>query len=117
MKSTPASDGVWRRLVARPLWERKAAGSNPATPTEHRTLPVQPWVDLDPVRLEHPEPDLAHGGVRRDRVPERAQGHLGDDRHRRHVHELGDILADQGRADEDASLLVDDCPQLALVPL
>src|SRR5690348_12100019 len=38
MKSTPASDGVWRRLVARPLWERKAAGSNPATPTRQRSL-------------------------------------------------------------------------------
>ena len=25
--------GVWRRLVARPLWERKVVGSNPATPT------------------------------------------------------------------------------------
>src|SRR5690606_39316856 len=25
--------GVWRRLVARPLWERKVAGSNPVTPT------------------------------------------------------------------------------------
>ena len=28
-----AGDGVWRRLVARPLWERKVAGSNPVTPT------------------------------------------------------------------------------------
>ncbi len=26
-------DGVWRSLVARPLWERKAPGSNPGTPT------------------------------------------------------------------------------------
>ena len=25
--------GVWRSLVARPLWERKAPGSNPGTPT------------------------------------------------------------------------------------
>ena len=30
-----AQDGVWRSLVARPLWERKAAGSNPATPTHY----------------------------------------------------------------------------------
>ena len=28
-----AASGVWRSLVARPLWERKAAGSSPATPT------------------------------------------------------------------------------------
>jgi hypothetical protein len=26
-------NGVWRSLVARPLWERKAPGSNPGTPT------------------------------------------------------------------------------------
>jgi hypothetical protein len=25
--------GVWRSLVAHPLWERGAVGSNPATPT------------------------------------------------------------------------------------
>gem|GEM_PF-5900631 len=28
--------GVWRSLVARPLWERKVAGSNPVTPTRRR---------------------------------------------------------------------------------
>jgi hypothetical protein len=27
--------GVWRSLVAHPLWERGAVGSNPATPTQH----------------------------------------------------------------------------------
>src|SRR4051812_2573884 len=28
-----ARHGVWRSLVAHPLWERGAVGSNPATPT------------------------------------------------------------------------------------
>jgi septal ring factor EnvC (AmiA/AmiB activator) len=27
--------GIWRSLVARPLWERKAGGSNPPIPTWH----------------------------------------------------------------------------------
>src|SRR5690348_8015997 len=52
MKSTPASDGVWRRLVARPLWERKAAGSNPATPTD----------DQHPDRLRAADPRLHSAG-------------------------------------------------------
>jgi hypothetical protein len=30
------ASGVWRSLVARPLWERKVVGSNPATPTKVR---------------------------------------------------------------------------------
>lgn len=33
MYPTCRTDGVWRSLVARPLWERKVVGSNPATPT------------------------------------------------------------------------------------
>ena len=36
MYPTCRTDGVWRSLVARPLWERKAVGSNPATPTTSR---------------------------------------------------------------------------------
>jgi hypothetical protein len=32
--------GVWRSLVAHPLWERGAAGSNPVTPTVS-VLPVR----------------------------------------------------------------------------
>ncbi len=30
---TFVATGVWRSLVAHPLWERGAVGSNPATPT------------------------------------------------------------------------------------
>lgn len=47
--------GVWRRLVARPLWERKAAGSNPATPTGVQTRSA----------LLHPvgEPDAGRASV------------------------------------------------------
>lgn len=36
MYPTCRTDGVWRSLVARPLWERKVVGSNPATPTSRR---------------------------------------------------------------------------------
>ncbi len=37
MYPTCRTDGVWRSLVARPLWERKVVGSNPATPTNSTT--------------------------------------------------------------------------------
>jgi hypothetical protein len=33
-----AGHGVWRSLVAHPLWERGAVGSNPATPTASRRV-------------------------------------------------------------------------------
>ncbi len=36
MYPTCRTDGVWRSLVARPLWERKVVGSNPATPTNSK---------------------------------------------------------------------------------
>src|SRR5699024_9565580 len=32
-RAGPFRHGVWRRLVAHPLWERRVAGSNPVTPT------------------------------------------------------------------------------------
>lgn len=35
----PGEYGVWRSLVAHPLWERVVAGSNPVTPTSVRSLP------------------------------------------------------------------------------
>jgi hypothetical protein len=37
MYPTCRTNGVWRSLVARPLWERKVVGSNPATPTTGNT--------------------------------------------------------------------------------
>src|SRR5882757_4537589 len=37
MYPTCRTNGVWRSLVARPLWERKVVGSNPATPTSSPT--------------------------------------------------------------------------------
>ena len=30
--------GVWRSLVAHPLWERRAAGSNPVSPTKGKVV-------------------------------------------------------------------------------
>lgn len=41
MYPTSRTDGVWRSLVARPLWERKVVGSNPATPTSSK---IALWV-------------------------------------------------------------------------
>ena len=32
--SDEIDNGVWLSLVERPLWEREAAGSSPATPTD-----------------------------------------------------------------------------------
>src|SRR3954453_21494424 len=50
--------GVWRSLVAHPLWERGAVGSNPATPTlpttsldSWATRRARPAVRLPPGRL------------------------------------------------------------------
>lgn len=43
--------GVWRSLVAHPLWERGAVGSNPATPTEPATS-LDSWVH--PASAIHP---------------------------------------------------------------
>ena len=45
-----AGHGVWRSLVARPLWERKAAGSSPVTPTVELPL-VTALLDKSPVLL------------------------------------------------------------------
>lgn len=49
--------GLWRSLVALPLWERRVAGSNPAGPT-CGGLPVRPWqagrrlrIRCQPVRM------------------------------------------------------------------
>lgn len=40
MYPTCRTDGVWRSLVARPLWERKVVGSNPATPTSRSSARI-----------------------------------------------------------------------------
>lgn len=34
---------MWRSLVARPLWERKAPGSNPGTPTRIHIADRRRW--------------------------------------------------------------------------
>ncbi len=46
MYPTCRTDGVWRSLVARPLWERKVVGSNPATPTTSTLITkIALWAD------------------------------------------------------------------------
>src|SRR6185312_6043628 len=40
--------GVWRSLVAHPLWERGAVGSNPATPTFRGAVGSHPATPTDP---------------------------------------------------------------------
>ena len=53
--TTSGSSGVWRSLAARPLWERKAPGSNPGTPTRRRrpgsSAAATMRVGADPARL------------------------------------------------------------------
>ncbi len=41
-------------------------------------------------------------------MPEAVQGHLADDRDRRRVQDVDGLEADEGRADQDPALLVDD---------
>ncbi len=63
------SGGVWRRLVARPLWERKVAGSNPTTPTHRQRR----YGDNTPRSVEYPFDMVAGGWQRAIRaVPENA---------------------------------------------
>ena len=38
------ADGAWRSLVARSLWEREVAGSNPAAPTDVSAAVLLTWL-------------------------------------------------------------------------
>lgn len=66
MYPTCRTDGVWRSLVARPLWERKVVGSNPATPTSSTSGSAPAAFRRHPLM----DPSPAPGGD--GRVPPRA---------------------------------------------
>ncbi|OMP13186.1 hypothetical protein COLO4_02121, partial [Corchorus olitorius] len=64
-------------------------------------------------RLEQAEPDLADRGIRGHGVPEPLDRDFADDGDRRGVQKFRDVGADERRADEDATVEVDDRARFA----
>ena len=67
------------------------------------------------VGLEEAQPDLVDGRVGGYGVPEPVERHLADDRDGRGLEQLADVRPDEGDAEDDLALLVDDHPGRSLV--